>query len=213
MRIKKGLSIKEGNAKKEAYYENENCKTGGRCEPACRLAYRYNRKLGNRSQIFKEGKKRDRAVKFSEVKMKRLERFIFLIASCVILVFLTHSAKASITDVDIFPEAPTAIDLITISVSGVEGSGDVLITDSDFNIQGTVLELDIFLEVGAFPVITPWSHSEDVGPLPAGMYDLTVRTLELAEVTDTYSMPFEVVPEPATVLLLAVGALLAKRCC
>ncbi len=132
-----------------------------------------------------------------------------IIAITVVVVFVAivcvTDSTASITDVNIVPSPPTSLDVISIVTFGVESRGDVLIDGSNFDREGTSLQLDIFLNVGVFPMITPWSHSEDIGTLPVGIYDLTVRTFEVPDVTDTYSMTFEVVPEPATVLLLGLG--------
>lgn len=129
------------------------------------------------------------------------------------LAMSTMTAQAVITDVSILPEEPTAIDPITIITSGVEGSGGVVITNSNFLIDGTSLELDIFLDVGVFTVITPWSHPEDIGTLLMGTYDLTVNTIvELQPVlNDTYFISFEVVPEPTTAFLFGSGVVFILR--
>ena len=120
---------------------------------------------------------------------------------------MADSAEAAITDVHLLTEEPTMNDVITIVTSGVESCSPVFITDSVFHAEETALELNIFLFVGPYTVVTPWSHSQDIGTLPAGLYELTVRTFEVPNITDTYSMTFEVVPEPTTVLLLALGVI------
>ena len=144
--------------------------------------------------------------------MKRL--LLLTIAMMTILLFV-KTARANITDVYTDPIEPTNIDVITIVVSGVEGSGAVLITGSDFQMEGTSLELNISLDVGIFAVVTPWSHSEIIGTLPADSYDLTVHGYYSGAFTgtDTYVTSFTVTPEPATIALLALGglALLRKR--
>ena len=142
-----------------------------------------------------------------------MKKIILLIIGAY-LAMSTMTAQAVITDVFIFPEEPMVIDPITIITSGVEGSGGVVITSSSFLIDGTSLELDIFLDVGVYTVITPWSHSEDIGALLMGTYDLTVNTIvELQPVlNDTFFKSFEVVPEPATLLLLGAGSLVLRAC-
>jgi len=128
-----------------------------------------------------------------------------------ILVATSASVNATITDVSIVPSLPTSLDVISIDISGVEGTGPVFVTDTDFSQDGTSLELDIFLDVGFLMVVTPWSNTENIGTLPIGFYDLTVRTWEESIETDTYSISFEVVPEPTTVVLFGLGGLFTRN--
>jgi hypothetical protein len=123
-----------------------------------------------------------------------------IIPAVLLFVYITDSAKAAITDVEITPDEPTIEDIIIIDTSGTEGSGPVAVIDSFVNITGTEIGLDLILEVGPYAVITPWSYSEDIGILPAGMYDLTVRIIVYSVVTDTYFKTFQVVPAPAMTL-------------
>lgn len=133
-------------------------------------------------------------------------KIITIIAAAVLVfVYITNSAKAVITDVEITPEEPTMEDIITIVTFGIEGIGPVEVTDSVFNITDKEIVLDISLDVGFLQVLTPWSHSEDIGTLPVGTYDLTVRTIVYSDVIDSYFTTFQVVPEPGTALLLCFG--------
>jgi hypothetical protein len=133
------------------------------------------------------------------------------VAAIIIAILLISSstAQAEITDVFIFPEEPIEIDPITIITSGVENYGGVRINSSSFLIDGSSLELDIFLDLGRLDVQTPWSYSEDIGALLMGTYDLTVNTIFESEPyrNDSYYTTFEVTPEPATILLFAMGAI------
>jgi hypothetical protein len=106
------------------------------------------------------------------------------------------TTEGIVTNVHIDPNQPTDKDSITIVVSGVESAGPVLI-DSDFLMEGTNLELDIFLDIDFFYVETPWSHSEIIGTLPAGLYDLSVYVYYSGPYigTDTYSTSFMVMIE------------------
>lgn len=124
---------------------------------------------------------------------------LFLLTIMMTILCSVKTVRAVVTEVDIQPIEPTNIEVITIVVSGGEGAGPVWITDSVFQVEGTSLELDIFIEVGPFDVITPWSHSEIIGTLPVGSYDLAVTAhadygshIE----TDTYLISFTVVPGP-----------------
>jgi len=139
---------------------------------------------------------------------KRAIRIMAAVMVCWIFVYMADLAEGTITDVSITPQQPMLEDAITIVTFGVESYGGVEIIDSDFQMEGTSLELDIFINVGLLDELTPWSHSEIIGTLPANSYDLTV-TLDAyygshTEI-DTYSTSFTVVPEPATVLLLVMG--------
>ena len=138
------------------------------------------------------------------------------VAAIIIAILLISSSttQAEITDVFIFPEEPIEIEPITIITSGVENYGGVRINSSSFLIDGTSLELDIFLDLGRLDVLTPWSYSEDIGTLLMGSYDLMVNTInELEpEFNDSYYTTFEVTPEPASILLFGVGAMFLRTC-
>ncbi len=119
-------------------------------------------------------------------------------------------AMAAITDVSIQPATPTFNDDISVLVSGVE-SGSMGIVDSSLTMNDMSLELDIYIEQGVLPVVTPWTHSENIGMLPIGTYDLMVNTIYAPDVTDTFTTSFEVVPEPTTLLLFLAGIPLLKK--
>jgi predicted outer membrane repeat protein len=123
-------------------------------------------------------------------------RLLLMIWVC--LAISTITVQAVITDVFILPEEPTITDAISILVSGGEGY-NVSITDSILIIDETSIELDIYLHLGLLPVATPWSHSEDIGLLSAGIYELTANTIFESEphLNDSYYTTFEVVPEPS----------------
>jgi hypothetical protein len=136
----------------------------------------------------------------------RLLKIIF-----AVLFLCPVCADATITRVSISPDEPTLIDPITILVSGTEGS-PAQITNTDFLVNDNSLLLDIYLDLGIIPVVTSWTHSEPIGTLPGGVYNLTVQTLFplLPPLNDNYSMSFEVVPEPGTLGFLAAGLLVFR---
>jgi len=126
--------------------------------------------------------------------MKRL----LLLVAIMIAFWPMKTIEGSIHNAYTEPNQPTDKDLITIVIDGVEGQGPVLITDSNLQITGTSLEIDISLNVGPFTEITPWSHSEIIGTLPAGSYDLIVNANYSGSHTgtETYSTTFTVIAEP-----------------
>lgn len=115
--------------------------------------------------------------------------------------------RASITDVHHLPQPPNINDAITIITSGIAAGGAVFIDGSNFERDGTSLRLDIYLTIGYFTVITPWSHLENIGKLPSGLYDLTVNAFDGTDLSDTFTYEFQVIPEPETILLLSAGIL------
>lgn len=126
--------------------------------------------------------------------MKRL----FLLIVIMTAFWPMKTIKGSVTNVYTEPNQPTNRDSIAIVVSGVEGQGPVLITDSNFQMEGNSLELDIFLNVDFLDVVTPWSHTELIGTLPADTYSLTVNAYYSGSSTgtDTYLTSFTVFPGP-----------------
>ena len=112
---------------------------------------------------------------------------------------------ANIDDVYIDPSEPAFNNPITIHSNGRGNTGPVTIDNTYFYIDGNNLQLDIYISLGPFLAVTPWSHAEDIGTLPIGAYDLTVRAFVDSNMTDNYAVSFEVIPEPATFILLAAG--------
>ena len=109
---------------------------------------------------------------------------------------------ASIDNVYVEPNQPTSRDSITIVVSGRGSSTPAWIDDYDFRREGNSLELDVFISLGPFLAVSEWSHSEIIGTMPAGSYDLTVQAYTYSTrsgtyvLTHTYSISFTVVPGP-----------------
>jgi hypothetical protein len=135
-----------------------------------------------------------------EADMKRLFTLVVLTTSVLCpLKTATGGGPVHIDEVRTEPNTPTNRDPITIVVSGDSASKPVWIDDSNFMVEGASLELDIFITVGPLGMGTWWSHSETIGTLPVGSYDLTVRAYSYSELTkeyvltDTYLMSFTVV--------------------
>ncbi len=122
------------------------------------------------------------------------------------------SAQASITNVSIQPVSPIFNDDISLVISGMESSGAVLINDSVFVVNDFALELTLDMFVGGYTVMSQWSHTEDIGKLSIGTYDLTVNmSVDLnPSLNDTFTTSFEVVPEPSSLLLLSLGGVLLR---
>jgi hypothetical protein len=117
--------------------------------------------------------------------VKRLFLLV-LVAMVIILPVKTTSGGVNIQDVNIDPNRPTDKDSITIVVSGSGSTMPAWMDGSDFRMAATSLELDIFVSLGPFEEISEWSHSEIIGTLPAGSYDLTVQAYNYNYVDKEY---------------------------
>ena len=152
------------------------------------------------------------------------------IASIFVLATLLLSAplaKAVITDVEIsanfasfidvivIPSQPLDVDVIMLDISGSASSGNSHIVSSLFQQEENQLTLDLTIDMGVLPVISYWSHSEQIGTLVPDTYSATVRlfypyALPGEELQDTYVTEFTVTPEPGTLLLFGLGGLLLR---
>ncbi len=95
------------------------------------------------------------------------------------------------------PETLTIYDSIEIISTGVRGSGPVTVENTFFQIDEAALTLDIFLNVGFLTVVSPWHYTENIGTLPAGVYDLTVTAYADYGPPETFFTSLNVVvPEP-----------------
>ena len=122
---------------------------------------------------------------------------------------------ASIIDVIVIPSQPLDVDFITLDISGSASSGNSHIVSSLFQQEENQLTLDLTIDMGISPVISYWSHSEQIGPLVPDTYSATVRlfypyALPGGELQDTYVTEFTVTPEPGTLLLFGLGGLLLR---
>ncbi len=139
------------------------------------------------------------------------------------IIFLAHSvnsfcAAVSITDVQISPENPSINDIITIETDGSIPGGTIFFDESIFAQDEFAVQLDLYFTGGSGPQVPqPWFHDEEIGILSQGSYDLSVQAYWRNSSTadyilhDTYPTNFEVIPEPASILLLLAGVPLLKK--
>jgi hypothetical protein len=146
------------------------------------------------------------------MKTKQAIRITVILLVCGVFICIADNSEAVIGYVDIIPGEPTINDEISIFVSGGEPYGPVDITDSIFNINGKSLGLDLYLDVGFLTVVTPWTHSEEIGFFPAGTYNLTVNTFDESRPihNDTFETSFTVIPEPTSFILVTLGSIIIR---
>ena len=141
-------------------------------------------------------------------KGKTMKRKIVKIISLTIMIFSTSTATAIwIDSVHVIPEQPFEIDIITFDIVGGASSRPSQVAYDEFTQNGTSLQFDLYIEMGMLPQISDWTYSKDISPLSAESYTLEVRAFDYRSGTleDTYTFDFTVVPEPVTILLLAMG--------
>lgn len=122
-------------------------------------------------------------------------------------------SHALMTDLEIIPANPDISSDISIKVTGFEAVG-ASITKSEFTMSGNSLSLDLYITYGMLQVITDWDFTEEVGTLPVGEYSVCVSLSPDMDPTvpvQRLGTCFEVVPEPMTLSLLALGGLLIRR--
>jgi hypothetical protein len=129
----------------------------------------------------------------------------------------TNASIVSINDVQVVPELPSLNDIITVEVSGGFAQMGPTFDESMFNQNVFSLELDLFFTAGFGPTIpVMWSHDEVIGTLLPGTYDLLAQAYLRNSpdsdyiLNDFYFTNIEVVPEPATFLLLGLGGLILR---
>lgn len=125
----------------------------------------------------------------------------------VLMFFVIISAELKAMEVQIIPAIPTNNDIIQIKASGILASLDAPFDHSDFFINGFSLQLDIYYGDGYLTALGPWLHTEFIGPLPGGTYDLTITQYEGGFQSDDTYTSFEVIPEPMSILLFSIGVL------
>jgi len=60
-------------------------------------------------------------------------------------------------------------------------------------------------------MVTPWNYSENMGALSNGQYELNVNEYFDETLIQTYPLSFEVILEPASLLLLSIGSIGIRR--
>lgn len=143
-----------------------------------------------------------------------MKRKIVIIASIIIMFFSTSAAASSVSinSVDVIPEQPLEIDIITFDISGLASTMPSWVEYDQFTQNETSLQLDLYVNRGILYAISDWTYSKDISPLPAETYTLEVRAFDcrLGTLEGAYTVDFTVMPEPATLVLFGLGLLIVR---
>jgi len=152
--------------------------------------------------------------------MKRMKKKILMIfAVLLVIVFHSNVLADNITSVTVVPSQPLNTDLITFNISGTAASTPSWVASDIFSQNGTSLQLDLYVDMGYGQAFSNWNYSKQIQPLAVGTYSLEVRELYgkldspfYGMLLDTDNTSFTVTPEPASAVMLGIGAIfLASR--
>ena len=136
----------------------------------------------------------------------------FIVAAILLAVLQGNAAAIWIDYVEVVPEEPLNIDIITFNIDGRAGGTPSQVAYDEFSQDGTSLQLDLYVDVGMSQAFSNWTYSKQIGMLNAGAYSLEVRAFDNYYNTlwDTYTVDFAVVPEPASFVLFGLGLLIVR---
>lgn len=128
--------------------------------------------------------------------------------------FSTYAATTVwIDSVNIIPEQPFETDIITFNIAGKASTAPSWVEYDLFSQNETLLQLDLYIELGVLYTPSNWTYSKQISPLHPEVYSLQVRAFDNYDGTlqDIYNVDFTVVPEPASIVLFGIVGLLMAR--
>jgi hypothetical protein len=152
---------------------------------------------------------------------------------CLVITCVTRGAYGRPLDIDVMsivPSTPTPTDDITLEVEGTFDMLAHLIQRAPWHRMGKNIYVDLLvieLPIRTQSIPGPFEQAVDLGLLTVGTYDVTVRAfVEIGWDSDSFPKPwlfpdvyngarpvdtldyrFEVIPEPSTFALTALGLL------
>lgn len=136
---------------------------------------------------------------------------ILLLICC--MVSIASGLEVIIDSVNVQPELPGISDIVNIEIDGTANYYPSWVDHYDYSQDLTSLDLDLYVDAGYFTAFSNWSYSQQIGTLAPGDYVLTVRAFSHDEgiLRDTSVTEFTVVPEPAAILLVGIGAIVIRK--
>ncbi len=130
-----------------------------------------------------------------------------------VVVAISKLASAQpISSVTVFPESPFPSAIVTVRVDGDLWATNVFIEQTNFSQTDNILTLDMYwgFEGIGLPVVLPYTYWEPIGMFANGEYILNVNSFFWGNY-DFGTTSFTVIPEPTTLLLLGLGAVMVRR--
>ena len=138
-----------------------------------------------------------------------MEKSFFL----VLMVIISKLAFAQpISSVGVFPEPAFPSDILTVGVAGDLWATNHIVENTNFSQTDNILTLDMYWGIEGFgmPVVLPYTYWEPIGVFSSGDYILNVNSYFWGNY-DFGTTSFTVIPEPTTLLLLGLGAVMVRR--
>jgi len=140
----------------------------------------------------------------------KMKRAIFLLWTFICLLSVS---EGKICYLVLSPTQPTSSDVIELFAGGTTECNFANIDFMRFNAEGNVLQWDIYYSMGLLTIVDAWDASKSIGTFSPGSYELVVNVYATQQPYGSYYLDdrgyltFNVVPEPATLLLAASGGL------
>ena len=147
------------------------------------------------------------------------QRWVFGVGISVALLAAQPVGAFGIVEVAVSPEQPDVTTLVSLSVLfQTPSSPPFLFAPTVVEIDGFSIDVELFVDAGVLQAIAFAWATVEVGILPAGFYDYSVRLNPASDVPfgrdqRLFAGTFQVVPEPAplALALVALVALAAAR--
>ena len=139
------------------------------------------------------------------------QRWVFGVGISVALLAAQPVGAFGIVEVAVSPEQPDVTTLVSLSVLfQTPSSPPFLFAPTVVEIDGFSIDVELFVDAGVLQAIAFAWATVEVGILPAGFYDYSVRLNPASDLPfdqRLFAGSFQVIPEPASLALALIGLL------